>query len=220
MMRNPFLDFRHCCELRISRCLLNKKRKVNHKKWESNTLVVWSIPASYRFLFSPNNAASILGGRKTGGWTTETSFFPTVEHTGEVSSYGDFNENGSSGANTNFPQRQAYRYQTIVEYGELELERAGLAKLNWTSEQNGAAALSMNKYQNLTYFFGVRGMQNYGLLNDPNLTAALIPAPKGYGGNAWIVNNLIAATYECGCGEVRPSGITLDLSGGAPCRYG
>lgn len=161
-----------------------------------NFLTNWVDPAIYEILFSPNMAATIFGERKTGDWTTETAFFPTVEHTGEVSSYGDYAENGSSGANTNFPQRQSYRYQTIVEYGELELERAGLAKLNWVSEQNGAAALAMNKYQNLTYFFGVQGLQNYGLLNDPNLTAALTPAPKAdpAAGNAWIVNGVIVAT--------------------------
>lgn len=153
-------------------------------------------------------AAVIFGERKTGDWTTETSFFPTVEHTGEVSSYGDYNENGSSGANTNFPQRQSYRYQTIVEYGELELERAGLAKLNWVSEQNGAAALAMNKYQNLTYFFGVQGLQNYGLLNDADLTAACSSGP------------LITMRRDLAPGgrlyrqvSVPPSGI----SHGAPC---
>lgn len=159
-----------------------------------NFLTNWVDPAVYEILFSPNMAAAIFGERKTGDWTTQTAFFPTIEHTGEVSSYGDYNENGSSGANTNFPQRQSYLYQTIVEYGELEMDRAGLAKIGWVSEQNGAAALAMNKYQNLTYFFGVQGLQNYGLLNDPNLTAALGPAPKGYGGNAWINNGVIVAT--------------------------
>jgi hypothetical protein len=139
-------------------------------------------------------AATIFGEIKKGDWTTQTSFFPTVEHTGEVSSYGDYSENGSAGANTNWPQRQSYLFQTIVEYGELELDRAGLAKIGWVSEQNGAAALALNKYSNLTYFFGVQGLQNYGLLNDPNLTASLTPAPKAAGGNAWVVNGVIVAT--------------------------
>lgn len=159
-----------------------------------NFLTNWVDPAIYEILFSPNMAAAIFGERKTGDWTTQTAFFPTIEHTGEVSSYGDYSENGSAGANTNFPQRQSYLYQTIVEYGELEMDRAGLAKIGWVSEQNGAAALAMNKYQNLTYFFGVAGLQNYGMLNDPNLTAALAPAPKGNGGNAWITNGVIVAT--------------------------
>lgn len=151
-------------------------------------------PAVFEILFAPNMGAEILGERKTGDWTTQTAFFPTVEHTGEVSTYGDYNENGSSGANTNWPQRQSYLYQTFVEYGELELERAGLAKLNWVSEQNGAAALSLSKFSNLSYFFGINGLQNYGILNDPNLTASLTPSTKVYGGNKWVNNGQVVAS--------------------------
>ena len=39
-------------------------------------------PSVYKILFAPNKAAKIFGERKVGDWTTETSFFPTVEHTG------------------------------------------------------------------------------------------------------------------------------------------
>ena len=148
----------------------------------------------YEILFSPNKAAEILGERRNGDWLMETAMFPTVEHTGEVSSYGDFNENGRAGANTNWPNRQAYLYQTMKEYGQRELERAGLARINWVSEIDRAAATIMKKYENFTYFFGVQGLQNYGLLNDPNLSASLSPAPKAAGGTAWVQNGVIVAT--------------------------
>ena len=138
--------------------------------------------------------AAIFGEEKKGDWTTQTAWFPLVEHTGEVSSYGDYNENGSSGANVNWPQRQSYLFQTFKEYGELELDRMGLAKLSWVAEQDRAAALAMNKYQNLLYAFGLGGLQQYGALNDPNLPASLTPAPKAYGGSKWIVNNVVVAT--------------------------
>lgn len=151
-------------------------------------------PAVYEILFAPNMAATIFGEVKKGDWTTQTAFFPTVEHTGEVSSYGDYSENGHAGANTNWPQRQSYLYQVIKEYGELELERAGLAKISWVSEIDQAAALAMNKFSNFAYFFGIAGLQNYGLLNDPNLTASLTPATKSYGGTAWISSGVVKAT--------------------------
>jgi len=151
-------------------------------------------PAVYEILFAPNMAAQIFGEVKKGDWTVQTAFFPTVEHTGEVSSYGDFAENGHAGANTNWPQRQSYLYQVIKEYGELELERAGLAKISWVSEIDQAAALAMNKFSNFAYFFGVAGLQNYGLLNDPNLTASLTPATKAWGGTAWINGGVVKAT--------------------------
>src|SRR6185503_6176542 len=120
--------------------------------------------------------------------------FPVVEHTGEVSSYGDYSMNGRAGVNTNWPQRQAYLFQTIKEYGERELERAGLARISWVSEIDKGAATVLNKFQNLTYFFGVQGLQNYGLLNDPNLSAALTPATKAAGGVKWVLSGVINAT--------------------------
>ncbi len=157
-------------------------------------LTNWVDPEIIEVLFAANMLAEIFGEEKKGDWTTQTAFFPMVEHTGEVSTYGDYNENGSSGANVNWPQRQQYLYQTFKEYGELELERMGLAKLSWVAEQDRAAALAMNKYENLTYAFGVQGLQLYGALNDPNLNASLSPAPKAYGGSKWIVNNVVVAT--------------------------
>ena len=151
-------------------------------------------PSVFKILFAPNRMAVILGEERKGTWLDETQMFPTVEHTGEVSSYGDFNENARAGVNTNWPQRQAYLFQTIKEYGDRELERAGLARINWVSEIDQAAATVTNKYSNLTYAFGVRGLQNYGLLNDPNLTASLTPATKAAGGTAWINNGVVVAT--------------------------
>lgn len=151
-------------------------------------------PEVFRILFSPNKAATILSEVRKGSWLDNTALFPTVEQGGEVSSYGDYSENGHTTVNTNWPQRQAYLFQIIKEYGERELEMAGLARLNWVAEQDAAAALSLNKYSNLTYFFGVAGLQNYGLLNDPNLSAALTPSTKTAGGTKWVLNGVVNAT--------------------------
>jgi Uncharacterized protein conserved in bacteria (DUF2184) len=142
-------------------------------------------PAVFKILFAPNRAAIIFGEVRKGSWLDETALFPTIENTGEVSSYGDFNENGRTGVNTNWPQRQSYLFQTIKEYGDRELERAGLARINWVSEIDASAALILNKYSNLTYFFGVQGLQNYGLLNDPALPASITPSTKAAGGTRW-----------------------------------
>lgn len=151
-------------------------------------------PEVFRILFSPSKAAQIFTEVRKGTWLDETTMFPTVEQGGEVTSYGDYSESGHTTVNTNWPQRQAYLFQIIKEYGERELERAGLARLNWVAEQDGAAALALSKYANLTYFFGVTGIQNYGLLNDPNLTAALTPATKAAGGVKWVLSGVINAT--------------------------
>lgn len=148
-------------------------------------LTTFMDPQVYEILFSPTRMAVILGEVKKGDWLMDTAMFPTVEHTGEVSSYGDYAANGSAGANTNWPQRQNYIFQTILQIGDRETERAGLGRINWVSEIQQAAATVMGKYQNLSYAFGISGLQNYGLLNDPNLTAAITPATKANGGVTW-----------------------------------
>lgn len=151
-------------------------------------------PDVLKILFAPNKAAVILGEQRKGTWTDKTAVFPVVEHTGEVSSYGDYAENGRAGANTNWPQRQSYLFQTVKEYGDLEVDLAGTAKINWVSEIDESAATNFGKFLNLTYFFGVLGLQNYGLLNDPNLSAALTPATKASGNARWITLGVVTAT--------------------------
>ncbi len=134
-------------------------------------------PKLIEILVAPMKAAEIVGEEiKKGDWTTETTMFPVVESTGETSSYGDYSENGRAGANTNFPQRQSYHYQVMTEWGERELEKAALAKIDWANRVNIASVLTLNKFQNKSYFFGVAGLQNYGLLNDPQLSAPIAPA--------------------------------------------
>ena len=134
-------------------------------------------PKLIEILVAPMKAAEIVGEEiKKGDWTTETAMFPVVESTGETSSYGDYSENGRAGANTNFPQRQSYTYQVMTEWGERELEKAALAKIDWANRVNIASVLTLSKFQNKTYFFGVAGLQNYGLLNDPQLSAPITPA--------------------------------------------
>lgn len=143
-------------------------------------------PEVYEVLFAPSRAAEIMGEVRKGTWLDQTAMFPVAEATGEVSSYGDYSDNGRAGVNTNWPQRQSYLFQTIKEYGELELERAGLARINWVSAIDKAAALNLNKFANSAYFFGIAGLENFGLLNDPNLAASLTPSTKAAGGTAWL----------------------------------
>lgn len=138
-------------------------------------------PELIRVLVTPNKAAQILGEVKKGDWTTLTSQFPIVESAGEVSSYGDFNNNGSISANVNWEPRQSYYFQTITQWGERELEIAGLGKIDWASQLNVSSALVLDKFMNKSYFFGIAGLQNYGLLNDPSLSTPIGPV----GGTTW-----------------------------------
>lgn len=152
-------------------------------------------PKVFRGLFAPNKMAEIKGEQREGTWVMDTLMLPVTEAAGEVAAYGDFAENGHATANVNYPQRQAFLFQVIKEYGERELERAGLARISWVTELDYSAALMLNKFSNLTYAFGVAGLQNYGLLNDPHLNASLTPSIKAAGGTAWVnASNVIVAT--------------------------
>lgn len=128
-------------------------------------------PQLIEIILQPTKAAEVFGEMKKGDWTTETATFMTVEPTGEVSSYGDYNNNGVSGVNVNFPQRQSYHYQVFTRWGEREVARAGEAKIDYVARVNEASVNALNRFQNKTYLFGVKGLQNYGVLNDPSLPA-------------------------------------------------
>jgi hypothetical protein len=146
-------------------------------------------PKLIEVLVAPMKAAEVTGGEiKKGNWVTDTIAFPVVESTGQSTSYGDYSNSGASGVNVNWPQRQSYHYQVMSQWGERELERAGLAKLDYASRIGIAGVLTLNKFQNKTYFFGVSGLQNYGLLNDPSLPAALSPSTKAASGVTWVTS--------------------------------
>ena len=145
-------------------------------------------PKLIEVLVAPMKAAEAAGReRKLGDWNLRTTMFPMVESTGEATSYGDYNNSGSAGVNVQFPQRQSYHFQVVTQWGERELSEMGLAKIDLAAQKNISSALTLNKYQNKTYLFGVSGLQNYGMLNDPSLPADITPNTKAAGGTAWIL---------------------------------
>lgn len=150
-------------------------------------------PEVVRIVQTPNEGANILGEEKEGDWTTRTATFTIVENTGTVSTYGDYNAGGRSDANVNYANRQSYLFQTTVNYGDLQVDTAGLANLNWVSELQTSAAMTLDKFMDYTYHFGVSGLMNYGLLNDPNLPTALTPSTKQAGGVKWVNNGVVTA---------------------------
>ena len=144
-------------------------------------------PQMVRVLVTPMKAAVVYSEVKKGDYTTVTTQFPTVESTGEVAPYGDYNNSGMVGSNYNWVPRQSYHYQTVAQYGDRETELFGLAQINYVSDINYSSALVLNKFQNKSYFYGIAGLQNYGGLNDSSLSAAISPSTKLAGGTTWAV---------------------------------
>ena len=126
-------------------------------------------PKVIEVLLTPTPLAQAFGEVKKGSWTDQTIMFALAESNGEVASYGDFNENGMADTNVNYPERNPYHYQSIIRVGDREAEIANKANLNWAERKQIAAVTALNRFQNLSYIFGVNGLKNYGLINDPNL---------------------------------------------------
>lgn len=174
-------------------------------------------PALIEVLVSPMKAAEIAGETKKGDWVTTTAQFIVVESDGQVAAYGDYNNDGNADTNANFPSRQSFHYQTFTRWGEKELAYSGLAGIDLASRKNVASALVLNKFQNKSYFFGISGLQNYGLLNDPNLLAPIVPGTTFAAGTAdqvfSEVLNLFAQLVRQGNGVIdQTARMTMALS--------
>lgn len=140
-------------------------------------LTTFIDPEVIKVLMTPNKATEIFPETKKGDWVTQTAMFPVGEYTGEVTSYGDFNEVGSTGMNVDFVNRQSYLFQTMTRWGEMELDRMAEARIAYAQELNVASVKTLDKFLTQSYFFGISGLLNYGILNDPNLSASIAPGP-------------------------------------------
>ncbi|NIG77852.1 DUF2184 domain-containing protein [Klebsiella sp. Ap-873] len=141
-------------------------------------------PTIVHQVFAKQKATDILGEQKKGSWAQDTMMIQRVAQSGHVVAYDDYSEQGANQVTNAWENRQVYRYQTMVTYGELEQERYGLAMLPYVAEKQRAAAWTLNQAQNQFYFYGVDGLLNYGLLNDPALPAPITPATVG-GATTW-----------------------------------
>lgn len=148
-------------------------------------------PRQIKVVFAPTQAAEFYGEEKMGDWTLDTASFPLTEITGTTSAYGDFNQNGKSGANANWVSRQSFHFQTFTRWGQRELEKYGEAQINWAALQSEASNETLARALNTSYFFGVAGLKLYGGMNDPALPAAISPNTKAAGGLTWAVGTTI-----------------------------
>ncbi|AOK04073.1 hypothetical protein WK25_06075 [Burkholderia latens] len=143
-------------------------------------------PRVIEVLVAPMNAELLYPPVQKGDWTTTTATFMTVESTGETATYGDYSGNGMSSHNVNFPARQNYGFQTNTQWGDKQMAVAAKARVDYAARQQLASALILRKKENAIFLFGVAGLQNYGLTNDPALSAPVAPT-TGAGGTTWDV---------------------------------
>lgn len=138
-------------------------------------------PEEVRIITAPMKSTEAFGETQKGNWTTFTTQFKVIESAGEVSSYGDYSENGRAGHNLNFVSRESYHFQVFARWGERDVDVEALAGVNYVSEQSTSAALILAKFQNQSNFYGIAGLKLYGALNDPSLIAPIPPTAKTSG---------------------------------------
>lgn len=137
-------------------------------------------PTIVNTLFADNRAVQIIGGEeKKGAWAQDSFMIQRVEGSGDTVAYDDYSEQGGVQVTSEWEGRDVYRFQSMVTYGELEQERYGLAMLPYVARKQEEAIRIIDQDANKFYFYGVDGLRNYGLLNDPALPAPITPLTAG-----------------------------------------
>lgn len=144
-------------------------------------------------------ATEIFDEVKVGSRADTTRKFRTLENTGYTQPYGDYADNGKSDVNYNFPVRENYLFETTITYGDQEEAESARARINLVADKQNAAAHNIAIDTNRFYFNGVSGLENYGILNQPNLPAAIVAANGAAGTATWstktgteIYNDIVA----------------------------
>lgn len=143
-------------------------------------------PNVLEVVMQPLRIAEMLGGEvQKGDWLSNSMLMPLAESVGHVVTYGDFDNGGQVDFNVEWVDRQPWHYQTIKTIGEKDLARWGLAAIDQNARLDISISQTFNRIQNRSYAYGVAGLRNYGILNDPSLSAAIVPTTKAATGTSW-----------------------------------
>jgi hypothetical protein len=142
-------------------------------------LLAYIDPAVITVLVAPWKATEIFNETKKGDWTTPYAKWRVDEYVGRSQPYSDWSDAGMSDVNSVWPTREQYVFQTLITYGDREVATASMAKLELAATKQNAAAARLHTDRNMFYLLGVVGKEIYGILNDPNLTAAIVPSGTG-----------------------------------------
>lgn len=144
-------------------------------------LLAYIDPMVIEILTAPRRAREIFGEEKKGDWTTPYMKWRVDEMTGKTEPYSDYANGTTSGVNSEWQTRVQYVFQTSITYGDFEVDMSSTAKVNLAASKQRAAANVIDIDQNRFYLLGVAGKEIYGILNDPNLPAAITAGATGEG---------------------------------------
>lgn len=150
-------------------------------------------------LLAKRAATQIFNEVKAGSRADAVRKFRVQEATGYTQPYSDYANNGKADVNYNFPVRENYLFETTIAYGDQEVAETSRAKANLIADKQRSAATIIAVDMNKFYMNGVAGLQNYGLLNQPNLPAAIVAVNGAAGTATWstktgteIYNDIVA----------------------------
>ena len=138
-------------------------------------LLQYVSPDVIEILTAKRAATRVFDEKKVGDWTTANYQYASVENVGSTYAYADYGDGPSSGINNEWNIRDQYIYQTNITYGDREVDMSATAKIDLIAAKQRAAAEAIAIDSNRFYLQGVAGKRIYGLLNDPNLPAAISP---------------------------------------------
>jgi hypothetical protein len=142
-------------------------------------------PQIVEILFGVTNANRLAPEVKQGTWEQEYYNYAVEERVADVTAYSDRTENVTTEVNYEYNVRELARFQTVIQYGDLEVDKANQAKIALQSRKQLAGADIIARKQNQFYLYGVSGKQNYGILNEPNLNPSINPNSITVGGNTY-----------------------------------
>lgn len=159
-------------------------------------LLAYIDPEVIDIMTAPRRAREIYTEVRKGDWSTPVYKKRIDEIVGRSQAYSDFSHNGVAEVNSEWRAREQYIFQTVIDYGDLEADMAGAAKINLAAAKQRAAATILDIDGNAFYLLGVRGKEIYGILNDPNLPVALAAAPTGTGDSTFWADKSTRQRYD------------------------
>lgn len=138
-----------------------------------------------KILTDKRTATEIFSERKFGSRADLIRKFRQIEGTGYTQPYSDYSDNGITNVNYNYPARENYLFETVIKYGDLEQEMTAKGKINLLADKQAEAANIIAIDFNRFYMNGVAGLENYGILNAPNLPSAIVAGTGASGYATW-----------------------------------
>lgn len=135
-------------------------------------------------LTQKRTATEIFAERKFSDRASLIQKVRMMEATGYTQPYDDYADNGKSGVNYNFIPRENYLFETVIKYGDLEQEMVAKTRANYLADLQASAALNIAIDFNRFYMRGVEGLENYGIINQPNLPEAIFASTVTVGGGS------------------------------------